>query len=505
MSHDFENAPDMSGNRQEQPDDYLQRATQAYTAGDDVLAMHLYLAAFEQATVAGMPSAHDAVVDGLREAWSLACKLKERSIAEYVFSKLEPYLTQVEIKECGEKLQDLALGKLEEIGIRAGDIEEITNAIAHEVLGIDDPSSLHIESIRPFELTIPPRKDAQTPPAAQSPAGAPACPACGFDGNSDAADASDDLPDFRMAEERLTYKNLVGYDDAIKVMRTLGVGMGDDPVHRELVEMLNARHGLPAAPAPDSLLMRSPAREDACRFMEATLGELGVPGIRMHVEESWQGTVMLCLSAQKSKDFTFDARLGRFEGRGALLLEDIDLWEFPQPQEPEDGLSAFMLAQMSRGAREAVNLIRTAVDDPNVYVLATASSEGPIEPFLLEILGPLTEVDIAYPTPGERAALWIDLAKKHPSIRGVNRVSLVRFSANLARFDICMATRDAIEDAYKQGLRAGRYTPVHPYDLFEKLAAYQPLDSKEYAELEEAMIRDFSRGLNPDDPMLEGR
>lgn len=269
--------------------------------------------------------------------------------------------------------------------------------------------------------------------------------------------------------------------------------------------MLNARHGLPAAPAPDSLLMRSPAREDAARFMEATLGELGVPGIRMHVEESWQGAIMLCLSAQKSKEFTFDTRTGRFEGRGALLLEDIDLWEFPQPQEPEDGLSAFMLAQMSRGAREAVNLIRTAVDDPNVYVLATASSEGPIEPFLLEILGPLTEVDIAYPTPGERAALWIDLAKKHPSIRGVNRISLVRFSANLARFDICMAARDAIEDAYKQGLRAGKYTPVHPYDLFEKLAAYQPLDSREYAELEEAMIRDFSRGLNSDDPLFEGR
>ena len=128
-----------------------------------------------------------------------------------------------------------------------------------------------------------------------------------------------------------------------------------------------------------------------------------------------------------------------------------------------------------------------------------------IEPFLLEILGPLTEVDIAYPTPGERAALWIDLAKKHPSIRGVNRISLVRFSANLARFDICMAARDAIEDAYKQGLRAGKYTPVHPYDLFEKLAAYQPLDSREYAELEEAMIRDFSRGLNSDDPLFEGR
>ena len=509
MPHDFENVPDASGNLSEQPNEFLKRATQAYAAGDAVLAMHLYLAAFEQAYATGMPSAHDAVVDGLREAWELACKLKERSIAEYVFSKLEPYLSQDEIKECGERLQNLALGKLEEIGIHAGDIEEITNAIAQEVFGLESASDFNIRSIKPFDLTLPPMKEFDVQPKAQSDSkevdASSACAACGPDNAQKDDEIADAVSDFLASGERLTYKNLVGYDDAIRVMRSLGVGMGEDPEHIKLVEMLNARHGLSAAPAPDSLLMRSPAREDASRFMEATLGELGVPGIRMHVEESWQGAVMLCLSAQKSKDFTFDGRLGRFEGRGALLLEDIDLWEFPQPQEPEDGLSAFMLAQMSRGAREAVNLIRTAVEDPNVYVLATASSEGPIEPFLLEILGPLTEVDIAYPTAGERAALWIDLAKKHPSIRGVNRVSLVRFSANLARFDICMAARDAIEDAYKQGLRAGRYTPVHPYDLFEKLAAYQPLDSKEYAELEEAMIRDFSRGLNSDDPLFEGR
>ena len=49
MSPDFENAPDMSENRHEQQNDYLQRAAQAFAAGDDVLAVHLYLAAFEQA------------------------------------------------------------------------------------------------------------------------------------------------------------------------------------------------------------------------------------------------------------------------------------------------------------------------------------------------------------------------------------------------------------------------------------------------------------------------
>ena len=69
----------------------------------------------------------------------------------------------------------------------------------------------------------------------------------------------------------------------------------------------------------------------------------------------------------------------------------------------------------------------------------------------------------------------------------------MRLSANLPRYDIYMAAREAIEEAYKQGLVERRYIPVSRENLFDKLAAYQPLDSAEYAELERLVVSDFSR------------
>ena len=51
--------------------EYLRRAHDANVAGNPVLSMHLYLAAFER-SVAEDGAASEAVLAGLREAWSLA-------------------------------------------------------------------------------------------------------------------------------------------------------------------------------------------------------------------------------------------------------------------------------------------------------------------------------------------------------------------------------------------------------------------------------------------------
>lgn len=72
--------------------DYLLRAKDACAQGDAVLGMHLYLTAFEKAAgAAGDPSPE--AVDALKKAWDLACDLKERSLAEYIFGKLDPFLS----------------------------------------------------------------------------------------------------------------------------------------------------------------------------------------------------------------------------------------------------------------------------------------------------------------------------------------------------------------------------------------------------------------------------
>lgn len=83
-------------------------------------------------------------------------------------------------------------------------------------------------------------------------------------------------------------------------------------------------------------------------------------------------------------------------------------------------------------------------------------------------------------------------------------VELVRLSANMARYDIYMAAQEALEEAYKSSLVRGVYVPVSRDNMFDKLAAYQPLESPEYRQLEEAVVQGFRGDLDRMDDLLKG-
>lgn len=532
--------------------DYLRRAVQACDAGDAVLGMHLYLAAFEKAQT--MPGAPDsAAVEGLKTAWSLACGHKERSLAEYIFEKLEPFLSQDEMAACADELQELALDKLEEYGLSRAELADMTQAISQDILGSDallsdarlvkverisEPSLLEgLAAMAPKALGKPGlhaggRGDAPAADKAnESVAGggssahgdsAGANAAGTADAEADGKDGQDALSPSdkkkvsalvaRAAEaagmkpasqsQRLTYNDLAGYGNVIKVMRDFGVGMQDDPEFLKLVDLLNARFGLDRMPVADTLLFCSPAREDASRFMAATVGELGLPAVRMRMDENLQGMPILCVMTQAEGTQGLNVSHGEIVGGAVVVLEDIDMWPVPESDMGDD-FGGFLMVQLSRGAREAINLIRSAVDNPDVYVLASASDEHSIDPFFLDLLEPASVVDIDLPTPEDRIEIWMDLAHTHPSLRAINRADLVRYSAGMPRFDIYMAVREAIEEAYKESLLARRYVPVTRENLFEKLAAYQPLESDEYHALEEAVLRNFRADLEHIDDLLK--
>ena len=450
------------------PENYLSRAVAACEAGDARLGLHLYLAAFEQAAEQSDAPSEDAIM-GLKQAWRVACSTKERALAEYIFERLEPYRSDDEVQACVEQLQVLAMERLEGIGLSGDDLMEMTEALSGDFM----------EMVGPMMAAAVHGED-----AAMAQAEALAAP-------SGAAPAGDEAS---QPVDIFSYDSISGYGAAVARMRSLGVGLAGTPEFDDFVAMLNSRHGLDAMPVVDSLLFCSPAREDASRFMLATVGELGLPAIRMRMEETFQGVPMLCVSAQATDAEKLASLRHGFAGPGILVLEDLDLWGAPVIDAADD-MAGFFMAAMSRGAREAVNLIRQAVENPDVYVLASASSLEAIDPFFTELLFPLTCVDIDYPTAEERADIWMDIARDHPSIRSVSRDELVRLSANLPRYDIYMAAREAIEEAYKQGLVERRYIPVSRENLFDKLAAYQPLDSAEYAELERLVVSDFSASL----------
>ena len=538
---------------------YLRRAVKACAAGDEELGLHLYLAAYEKGTRENGGADADAAF-ALRKAWVLAVKLKERSLAEYIFEKLEPLMDPNELAVCAGQLQSMALEKLEEFGLSREELQEMTDMISQDFLGLGGPARLmKVEHLtlpsasaakrpaKPAASSVEPKPDADvasTPEAASD--AAPVhddAPAASAEASSDAteepvesasaseppadpaeADGSaalvtldaqpDDAAGKMAAEadesavisslENITYKDLAGFDRTIKTMRDFGIGMQDDPEFQGLVTLLNYRHGLERMPAADSFLFRSPAREDAHRFMTATLGEIGLPAIRMHMEENLQGAPVLCVMAQADNHPRLNSARNAFEGPGVLMLEDLDLWEAPVV-DADDDLGGFVYATLSRGAREAINLIRSAVENPDVFVIASASDGRAIDGFFYDLLEPLTVVDIDYPDEDERRAIWLDILHDHPSMRGINLDDLVEFSAGMPRYDMYMAAREAIEDAYKTSLMHRNYVPVTTDNLFEKLAAYQPLDSKEYHALENAVVREFSRGLDGSiDDLLKG-
>lgn len=510
------NMPSQNDDRDSSVDEYLKRAAAAVAGGNQTLALHLYLAAFErgQASEDSVPT--EAAIDGLKRAWRLACSLKERSIAEYVFERMEPYLSSDEVAACAEQLQELALSKLEEFGLSRDELEDMTDMISQDIMG-GDAHMLRVEHL----TSLPARRDDAQPQAGEAAAGqadgaaeGPAPVAAGATAPGDSARkgaSASAAPGMAAAPqkqvvssmEHVTYKELVGYDDAVRDMAAFGIGMQKDAAFQELVKQLNVRHGLDRMPACDALLMRSPAREDASRFMMATVGELDLPVLRMRMEENMQGMPVLCVMAQADKQPKLNKAHNDFEEPGVLVIEDIDLWSAPVFDAPED-IGGLIMSTLSRGAREAVNLIRNSADNPDVFVLCTAAAGNDIDPFFFDLLGPLSAVEIENPNDKERADIWMDIAREHPSIRGVDRDLLVTYSKGMPRYDMYMAAREAIEEAYKDSLMQRRYIPVTTDNLFDKLAAYQPLESPEYKALEQAVIEDFRRELDHLDDLLKG-
>lgn len=472
--------------------DYLRLAKDACDSGDVLISMYLYLAAFQKSSRREEGPSEEAIF-GLKQAWALACDNKERSLAEYIFELLEPYLSSSEMEVCTEQLQTLAFEKLAEIGVPREYLESISESISADFDFLDEEG---------FEAFLSGRAPSQPKRLAS-----PAAPQDKREVKKEKNFCIDPL-DGSMRDvlsfnpEGFNYSNLVGYSKVIDMVHEIGIGLSDDKEYARLLDMLNRRHGLTTSPAVDSILVRSEVREDANRFVFATAGEIGLPAIHMRMEQSVTGSPLLCVSTYKVDSPTSSSLASAFTNGGVLILENLDYWESPVPEPQEDGYP-FFLMQMTRGAREAISLIRSAVDTPGVYVFATSSKQDSIDEFFLDLLEPLSLIDIDLPDEADRHEIWMDISKNHPSFRQLNKKELVKYSANMSRFDIYMAAREAVEDAYKAGMAYKKFIPVTRENMFEKLAGYQPIESDEYSDLENEVIRVFQDDIDHIDNFLE--
>lgn len=139
-----------------------------------------------------------------------------------------------------------------------------------------------------------------------------------------AKDNSLDNDAYYIKKNIVKYENLVGYDNAIKHMRELGIGSKDKTQYMNLVEKLSKEHGLNRVSFNKTMVFSSPSRMDAKIFMEATAAELDMPIIHMHMEENIAGANVLCMMASADSNFRLNPARSGFNGKGILMLEDVD-------------------------------------------------------------------------------------------------------------------------------------------------------------------------------------
>ncbi len=514
--------------------DYLRRAALAVESGDNILGIHLYLAAYERALCENMvPSAE--ALEGMSKAWDLAVSTKQRSLAEYIFEKLEPFWDTEEVARHADQLQQLAFDKLEEYGFDRDAIEDMADMVNQDILdGAADvlcqfqehqgeeqkpakPSEAdNLEAMkRMLSEALAGSEGAEAPqpsPAASAPnvSGMAMLPKAPAASHTAASHTPPSAPSKNVApaapeQQRFDYRSLVGFDNAIATMSAFGVGRSRDPEFAHFVEMLNRRHGLPGIPGLGTLVFRCPAREDANYFMVATVGELGMPAVRMRLDRNAQGQVVLCVMA--SADFKSRlsglARSG-FESPTAVILEDLDLWDLPDFDATPEDWPGIIQMQLSRGAREALALIQTALESPEVTVFVSASEPEQIDPYFQDLLGSYRMIDIELPDTEERRGVWRSVQAQHPSMRGLDVAQLVDFSRTLSRFEIFALANEAVEDAYRESLAKQSFQAVRTSDILTRLANFQPLESAEYQRMEDLAVKQFREATSDFDDLLEG-
>ena len=281
-----------------------------------------------------------------------------------------------------------------------------------------------------------------------------------------------------------------------------GIGLSDNEAFTEFLSMMRRRHGIEEASCSQTLLIGSDCPDDANIFMLATGVELHEPAVRMRVEENAMGMPTLSIMLQKGLKNPQRLLVNGFDGKGVLMLENIDEWAVPDLTGPDDKPFPFYF-QLTSGAMQAVSFIRQAVEDPRVQVLASTSSGRDLEPFFADLLFPLDYFDLAAPTREERGALWNHACSMHPSLRMLDREELVRCTEGLSRTEVFAVARQAVEQAWHEGIRQHRYVPVTRENLFDKALSFLPMDSPQYAEVSEALVKSLDEEFSSLEEQVE--
>jgi hypothetical protein len=517
---------------------YLEAAQSALVGGQPRLAIHLFRAAFEAASAFG-PLISGSVIDGLRKAWDLAFEMGDRSIAESIFVDLASHNSPEQNEQATMRLQALALDQLEDMGISEGDLEGIAGAISREMFAADDGGSHGerlLDSLRSAleQLGVALGEDGGddddgtsasgiTPRAIQKlPQAKPAAPSSkGSSAKSPAAQGGlarigRELREFgernRVEERqrRLDYQALAGYDHVLRRMRGFGFLSASDDAYRSFIERSAAMHGVSRLSLDGGFLFFGPAREDVSLFAHATAGEIGFPVLHVSVDLDRQGNGTVKLAGPFRRGlFGSPPDLMDMVTPCTVLIENIDFLQemFENEQQAikrNGGRIRGMMGAPGRSMQaEITGYFRALRQRPGVVIMATSQYGGILREPLRSLLGAMHEIEVAAPQTDERRDVLVSFAGEHPSFAELDVDRIAHLSEGLSRNDLVFASHAAVESAYRESLRTGRYNRVSMGDVLVQLASFIDHESPLYQQVEDGAVAQLIHDLEED--MRQGR
>lgn len=297
-----------------------------------------------------------------------------------------------------------------------------------------------------------------------------------------------------------TYYEVAGYRDAISKLRKLGIGFSDNENAQEIMKSLNKFHGVSTRPARKPLILAGKDIDDVSVLLEATLEELNMPTVKCKFETGIQGFGGISTIANKQA-----IRVSRGESPylhitkngGCLALENIESWDFSPFGYQEDFIIQNLVFRMQapKQNRATFDILREAVKNPAVVIVATTDDTNVCSDDYAGLFGDADIISIEPPDDCERHDIWGSLIQEHPSLYDMDVFELVALSNGMGRTDIIESAKEAIQEAYYDGIKNANCKAITKENIFEKLIVRQDAESEEFKLLQESLLKSFSSSI----------
>jgi AAA+ superfamily predicted ATPase len=147
---------------------------------------------------------------------------------------------------------------------------------------------------------------------------------------------------------------------------------------------------------------------------------------------------------------------------------------------------------------EITGYLRALRRKPGIITMATSQRSDVLQEPLRSLLGPMREIEVAAPEQDERRDVLVSFATEHPSFAELDVDRIAYLSAGLSRNELVFAAHVAVESAYRESLRTGRYNQVTMGDVLVQLAPYIDHASPLYQQVEDEAAAQFYRDLEED-------